>query len=212
MSVAEVTTIPAVVHADMLSTLSDWCTEMLPAAVVVAVAPMNVPGVSATISRIEMRESEVEIVAVRIAGIDGEVPVASVPIQRAVEVVGCQEGFPLPVEEDIAQVEVTALPVGAEDIAAACHSHQVVEIDFIRGLILLVGEVELIGHLIGQEQSLVAGLLVTHCVGVYCYRQHCHQGHHHLFHRRRYLIVRHHFCMFTVQRNDFFCTFTKEIP
>ena len=164
--------------------LSSWRTEVLSVTIVVAMSSMNVPGMSATIGGIEVRTSEVEVVTVRIAGIDAEVPVACLPVEGTVEIAGCQEGIPLPVEQDIAQVEVATLPVDAKHVVAARHAHQIIEVDFITSLILLVGEVELIGHLISQEQSLVAGLLETHCGGRDCYRQHRHQGHQHLLHNR----------------------------
>ena len=160
--VAEVATCPAVVHADVHSALM---TEIRPVAVVIAVSAVHVPGMAATIGGIEVRTSEVEIVTIRIAGIDAEVPVACLPVERAVEIAGGDECLPLPIEEDITQVEVTTLPIGAEHVVAASHTHEVVEIDLVGGLILLVGEVELVGHLVGQEQSLIAGLLETHCVG-----------------------------------------------
>ena len=177
----ELTTIPAVVHTYMLSSRG---AEVLAVAIVVTAISMNMPGMSATIGGIEVRTSEVEVVTVRIAGIDAEVPVTCLPVEGTVEIAGCDKGIPLPVEKDIAQIEVATLPVDTEHIVAARHTHQIVEVDFITSLILLVGEVELIGHLISQEQSLVAGLLETHCGGRDCYRQHRHQGHQHLLHNR----------------------------
>ena len=177
----EFTTIPTVVHAYMLSSRG---TEMISVAIVVAAIPVDVPRMSATIGDIEMWASEVEVVTVRIAGIDAEVPVACLPVEGTVEIAGCQEGIPLPVEKDITQIEVATLPVDAKHVGATCHTHQIVEVDLITSLVLLVGEVELIGHLIGQEQSLSAGLLETHGGGRDCDCQHRHQGHQHLFHNR----------------------------
>jgi len=177
----EFTTIPTVVHAYMLSS---WGTEVISATVVVAAIAVDMPRMSATIGDIEVRTSEVEVVAMRIAGIDAEVPVAGLPVEGAIEIGGCQEGVPLPVEKNITQVKVTTLPVNTEYIVATSHTHQIVEIDLIASLVLLVGEVELIGHLIGQEQSLVTGLLETHGGGRDCDCQHRHQGHQHLFHNR----------------------------
>ena len=138
---------------------------MVTVSVVVAVSAVSVPGVAATIGGIEVGTSEVEVVAMGIAGVDAEVPVAGLPVERAIEVTGCEEGVPLPVEQDVTQVEVTALPIGAEHVSAAGHTHQIVEVDLIRGLILLVRQVEFVGHLVCQEQGLVAGLLETHGAG-----------------------------------------------
>ena len=94
----EFTTIPTVVHAYMLSSRG---TEMISVAIVVAAIPVDVPRMSATIGDIEMWASEVEVVTVRIAGIDAEVPVACLPVEGAIEIGGCQEGVPLPVEKNI---------------------------------------------------------------------------------------------------------------
>ena len=178
---AEITTVPTVVHTYMLSS---WGAEVLSVTIVVAAISVDMPGMSATIADIECRRSEVEVITVRISGVDAEVPVACLPVEGTVEVAGCQEGIPLPVEKDITHIEVATLPIDTEYIGAAGHTHQIVEVDLITSLVLLVGEVELIGHLIGQEQSLSAGLLETHGGGRDCDCQHRHQGHQHLFHNR----------------------------
>lgn len=159
---AEVTTIPAVVHTEMLS--ARYTTEVVAMSVVVSGSANAVPGMGATIGGIEVWTTEVEIVAVRVAGIDTEVPVACVPVERTIEVGGCDESIPLPVEEDITQVEIATLPVGSEHIVTPGNTHQIVKVDLVGGLVLLVCQIQLIGHLVGQEQSLVAGLLVTHCI------------------------------------------------
>ena len=205
----ELTTVPTVVHTHMLPS---WSAEVLSVTIVVATIAMYVPGMSTTIGDIEARCSEVEVVTVRITGVDAEVPVACLPIEGTVEIAGCQEGIPLPVHKDITQIEVATLPIDAKHVRATSHTHQIVEVDLITSLVLLVGEVELIGHLISQEQGLSAGLLETHCGGRYCYRQHRYQDHQHLFHNRIFLTVRHSFFNFTVQRNDFFSNETKDFP
>jgi len=143
-----------------------------------------VPGMSAAIAGIEHGAPEVEVVAVRIAQIDSEVPVAVAPVEWAIEVGGIDEGLPLPVEQHIAHVQIAALPVGAVHIVVAGHPHQIVEVDLVGGLILLVGEVQLVGHLVGQEQGLVSGLLVAHGFARSCSEQHHGQGYHHLCHSR----------------------------
>ena len=167
---AEVATCPAVVQSEVCTARS---AEVCTVAVVVAVRAVQVPGMSATVCDVEVRASEVEVVAVRIAGIDAEVPITCAPVQWAVEVAGCDVCLPLCVEQNVAQVAVAALPVVAIDIVVARHTHQVVEVDLVGGLILFVGEVQLVSHFIGQEQCLVASLFVTHCLARCCYRQHC---------------------------------------
>ena len=168
-------------HADVLSVRG---TEVVAMTVIVAVAADSVPGMGTTIGDIEVRTPEVEVVAMRIAGVDAKVPVACIPVQRTVEIGCCDESIPLPVEQDIAQVEITTLPVGAVHVVAAGDTHQVVEIDLIGCLVLLVGEVQLVSHLVCQEQGLVAGLLIAHCVCSDGCCQHHHQCKKHLLHTR----------------------------
>ena len=155
---------------------------MLTTGVVVAMSAYDVPGMSSPIAGIEHGASEVEVVAMGIAGIDAKVPIASIPVEWAVEVAGGTESLPLPVEQDIAHVEVATLPIGGIDVVVAGYSHEIVEVDLIGSLVLLVGEVELIGHLVGEEQGLVASLLIAHGVCAYGYHQHGYQDCHHLLH------------------------------
>jgi hypothetical protein len=72
---------------------------------------------SATIGVPEMWTTEVEVSTMGIAGIDAEVPVASVPIERTVEIACCTEGIVLPVEQDIAQVKITANPIVSVEVS-----------------------------------------------------------------------------------------------
>ena len=176
-----VAAIPTVVHSYVLSV---WSAIVVAVAMIVARTAYSVPGMCPMIGVIEMRTSEVEVVTVRIAGIDAEVPVTSVPVQRTIEIGSCYEGIPLPVEQDIAQVEITALPIGTVHIVTAGDAHQVVEIDLIGCLILLVSEIQLISHLVCQEQGLVASLLIAHCVCRDGCCQHHHQREKHLLHTR----------------------------
>ena len=159
---AEITTVPAVVHAVVLPVGRTVVATM---SVIVSMTSMVVPGMSATIGGIEVRTSEVEIVTVRITQIDAEVPVACLPVERTVEIAGCHKGVPLPVEENIAEVEITTLPVGAEYVGTSCDTHQIVEVDLVGCLVLGIRQVQLVGHLVGEEQGLVAGLLVAHGFG-----------------------------------------------
>ena len=63
---------------------------------------MTMPSVSAAVGGIEVRASEVEVVAMWVAGVDAEVPVAAFPEEGTIEVAGCDIGVPLPVEQDVA--------------------------------------------------------------------------------------------------------------
>jgi hypothetical protein len=151
----------AVVHAIVCSV---WGTIVVAVSVIVTVSTVTMPGMSATIGGIEVRTTEVEVVTMGVTEVDAEVPVACVPVEWAIEIVGCHECIPLPVEQDIAQIEVTALPIDTIHIVAAGYTHQIVEIDLVCGLVLLISQIQLIRHLVGQEQGLVASLLVAHCV------------------------------------------------
>ena len=166
----EVASVPTVQHAEVRA--SGGRTVVVRAVVVVAASSYMVPGMSTAIAGIEHRASEVEVVAMRIAQIDAEVPVAVAPVEWTIEVGGIDEGLPLPVEQDVAHIQVATFPVGAIHIVITGDPHQVVEVDFVGRLILLVGQVQLVGHLVGQEQGLVACLFVAHCVARSCCQQH----------------------------------------
>ena len=181
---AIVAAIPSIAHAAMLVAHSVAWTEVVAMALIVASTAIPVPAVAATIAHVEVGTSEVEIVAPRIVGIDAEVPEASVPVQRTVEIGGCTIEVPLPRIENVAEVKVATLPVGAEDVVTASDTHQIVEVDLVGCLVLCIGEVQLVCHLVGQEQCLLASLLVAHGVCACCYRQHGNQGKHHLLHSR----------------------------
>ena len=146
---------------------------MVATVVVVAVSANSVPGMSATIGGIEGRTSVEEVVAVWIAGIDAEVPESVAPVEWTEEIGGCAECLPLPVEQDIAQVQVATLPIGAEYVIVARHAHQIVEVDFVGSLVLRIRQVQFVSHLVGQEESLVPCLFVAHGLARCCYRQHC---------------------------------------
>jgi len=175
-------------------------TEVVTTSIIVAASSYMVPGMSTAIAGVEHWSSEVEIVAMRIAQIDSEVPVAITPVEWAIEIGGIDKGLPLPVEQDIAQVQVAAFPIGAVYIVIAGNPHQIVEVDFVGSLVLFVCQVQLVGHLVGQEQCLVACLLVAHCFARSCIQQHHGQGYHYLFHNRIVLMVQHVLLLFTVQR------------
>ena len=97
--VAEVAAIPTVVHADVPVSGS---TEVVSVSVVVATVAMDMPGMTSTIGGIEGWTPEEEVVAVWIAGIDAEVPVACFPVERTVEIACCTIGTVLPIEQNIA--------------------------------------------------------------------------------------------------------------
>ena len=106
----------------------------------------------------------VEEMSVGIVAIDGERPCATVPEQRMEEIVGSSEDAVLPIKEDVTQISIAIDEVVAIDIIRRLHAEQIVEVDLVAIFVLLVVEIELIRHLIGEEQSLLASLLVIHCM------------------------------------------------
>ena len=143
---------------------------------------------------VECRSAEVEVVTMWITSVDTEVPIAVMPIQWAIEVARSDECSPLCIQQHIAQITITTLPIVAIYIIITCYSHQIVEVYLVCSLILFICQVQLVCHFISQEQRLVASLFITHCLARCSYRQHCNQGYHHLLHIliSYTLIVRHH--------------------
>ena len=105
---------------------------------------------------------EEEIVAVRVAGVDTEVPVAGIPVERTVEICRGNVCAILPVEQYVAQVEVALTPIVTVEVVVCIDTHEVVEVYLVGSLILCVTEIKFIRHLVGEEQSLLACLFVAH--------------------------------------------------
>ena len=83
--------VPAVAHTDM----SVAAMVVVSAAMIVAAGAVVCPAVSTPIVQIYGRTAKVEVGAHRIAGIDAKVPVASTPVQWAIEIGGGRKGSPL---------------------------------------------------------------------------------------------------------------------
>lgn len=120
------------------------------------------PGVSAAVCGVEVRVSEVEVVAVRIACVDAEVPETAFPPYRAIEIGSCAECGVLPVEEDVPEVGVANGPASCIHVVVCVNAQEIVEVYLIYCLVLHLVEVEFVSHLVSKEQSLCAGLFVTH--------------------------------------------------
>ena len=97
----EVATIPAVMHTYMIIVVG-MRTIVVAVSVIVSMSTVTMPGMTTAIGEIEVRTSEVEIVTMRVAEIDAEVPVACLPVEGTVEIAGGHKGVPLPVVKDIA--------------------------------------------------------------------------------------------------------------
>lgn len=83
--------VPAVAHTDM----SVAAMVVASSSMVVAAGAVVCPAVSTPIVQIYGRTAKVEVGAHRIAGIDAKVPVASTPVQWAIEIGGGRKGSPL---------------------------------------------------------------------------------------------------------------------
>ena len=152
---------------------------------IIAAPAVHVPAVTAAIGGVEVWPTEVVIVAMRIAGIDAEVPVACLPTEGAEEIGGCAVEVPLPAIENVVEIGIAALPVGPEHVVSSRHSHQIVEIYLIGSFVLGIREIQLIGHLVRQEQGFAAGLLVTHGTCLKGHGHYCYQGKYYFLHNRK---------------------------
>ncbi len=110
--------------------------------------------------------AEEEIIAVGIARVHGEVPDVVEEVKRAVEIGRFEEKVVLPIEQNITQIEVALQPVIAVKVVGRTDAHEIVEVHLVARLILLVGEVELVRHLVRKKQRALAGLVVTHRAGI----------------------------------------------
>ena len=113
-----------------------------------------------------------------VAAVDGEGHACVGPDDGTVEPLTGHEAVVLPGAEHIAQVAITNLPPKAKHVGAGIYVEQVIEIDLIHCLILCRCQSEFVGHLVCQEEGLVACGVVRHCCGGDGYRHHHHQGHH----------------------------------
>ena len=123
------------------------------------------PAVTSAVHGVEAWCTEIEVVTVWIAGIHTEVPIACVPVEWTIEITGVAVHAILPIEQNVTQVQVAALPVEAVQVVIVVDAHQVVEVNLIGSLILVIGEVEFVCHLVRQEKSLPTRLVVTHGLG-----------------------------------------------
>ena len=111
VTISVVTSVKAVSHAGRFMTYSRSMTK-IPAAVPRAM-PIVMPAMPAIVNEDKVWSAKIEIVTMGVTCVDGKVPVASVPVQRTIEIAGCAESTILPVEQYIAQVEIASSPIVA---------------------------------------------------------------------------------------------------
>ena len=182
---AEIATLIAISHAKVDTTMLRWTMPRTP--FIPTAAAIMTPTMPTAIHGNEMGTTEIEISAMGIPYIDGETPKAIPPYQRAIEIAGGHISVVLPTQQDIAQVQIALCPTPAIEVIIAVDAHQVVQVDFVGGLVLVIGEIEFIGHLVGQEQRVFPCLLVAHGVGLHREGEQGGQDGNHLFHRRMFL-------------------------
>ncbi len=205
MLVTEVVALPAIAHSYVVvaAVVAMWA-DIVAVGVIPTAAGVAMPCVAAAITGVEHRPTKEEVVAMGIACIDAEMPETVAPDKWAEKVCRAAECLKLPTQKHITQVEIAALPVDSEDIVVTRDTHQVVEIYLVGSLVLLLSEIQFVGHLVGEKQSLVAGLLITHCLACCCYQQHC-QDYHHLLHSCSFWVY-----ALTVKSFTCFCCKEKE--
>lgn len=108
---AVVATVESVSHAHSRCAARTWCAKFL--SMVPASSAIHSPAMSTSVHGIEMRSAKEEIVSARVSGIDAEMPITIVPVERAIEIGSVEEGAILPVEQNVAQVHVALSPVWA---------------------------------------------------------------------------------------------------
>lgn len=102
-----------------------------------------------------------------IAVVDCEVQCALADDYRSVEVLGLEEKFILPAGKYITEFICTAIPIDSEDVSSTNQAIEVVQIDFIDSVVLVICEVQFVGHLIGEEKRFAACPFVAHSVSVH---------------------------------------------
>lgn len=157
---SEITAVESVAHSHVPSSAPTGCPVAAPA--VPTASGVHSPAVTATVADVEVWAAKIEIVAARVSGIDAEVPISSPPIKWAIEICGIDIRAILPVEQDVAQVEISLCPIDAIKVVIVIDTHQIVEVDLVCSLILVVGQVEFVCHLVGEEQGTLPSLHVAH--------------------------------------------------
>lgn len=74
----------------------------------------------------------------------------------------------LPWQQDAFEVGVAVSPIAPRAVVRGLDAHQVVKIDLVSLVILLLGEVELVGHLVGQVPRPIACFAVRHGLHAHC--------------------------------------------
>ena len=156
---------------------------MVGATLVPAPASIAAPAVTTTVGLIDVRTAKIEVRRIVVASVDAIDPFTACEIDGAIEILKGQITFILIRRKHETQVLVAAVPCPAIRVEII-DTGQVVHIDLKDSIILHRREIQLIGHLVGQEQSLGAGCAERNSVCLECENKHCEQAENILFHSR----------------------------
>ena len=116
---------------------------------------------------VNLGRSRAEETVACITVVDCEIQHTLAESHRSVEVFGIEEKFILPAGKYISEFICTAAPVDSEDVSSTNQTIEIVEIDFIDSVVLVIGKVQFIGHLVGEEKRFAACPFVAHSVSVH---------------------------------------------
>jgi hypothetical protein len=124
--------------------------------------------------------------AIGIYTINAELPATIAPTQRTIEILYTEEFLILVGRQHTLYLKVALFPQIAVEIKRRTYTHKIVEVDLIDRFILRWREIQLIGHLVRQEQGLRAGRFITQGFGSDGHdHQECH--HHQFLHIHKFL-------------------------
>ncbi len=87
------------------------------------------------------------------------------------------------------ELALTTVPEYSENVRSTYQAYEVVVIDLIHCIILSVCEIELISHLVGEEERFCLCSFVAHCIRLYKTYGDCYNCNNKLFHGVRFLKV-----------------------
>ena len=102
-----------------------------------------------------------------------EAPNAPIPIKWTIEIGSVDKAPILIVGKHISQVGITTCPISTFNISIAIDVEEIVEIDLIDSLSLHIVKPQRVCHFVGEEQSFVSCLFVSHGICRECNGEGC---------------------------------------
>lgn len=103
----------------------------------------------AVVAGIIIRTVEIKFVAVAITRIDAVTEMVVAPISRTIKIGQTSEALIFRTAEDVRQVEIAAVPIRAIEVVIIAEIKKIIIVHLISSLILLIGQIQLISHLVG---------------------------------------------------------------